>query len=161
MITSKPTNKTTTKNFIKALHKPREAFIASENSEKLRRALSHNIRTSGDIKYLTGVLVYFKRLNNNQWHSPAKVPGQEGQQVLVKNGSSYHCIDPCRLQQINNPPQTNNLSRSNERNTYPFSNQSVPAKNELQLYDTDSELSKDPETNHNIELMPSNSSTLI
>ena len=160
MITSKPTNKTTTKNFIKALHKPREAFIASENSEKLRRALSHNIRTSGDIKYLTGVLVHFKRLNSNQWHRPAKVPGQDGQ-VLVKNGSSYHRINPCRLQQINNPPQTNNLSRSNERNTYPFSNQSVPAKNELQLYDTDSELSKDPETNHNIELMPSNSSTLI
>ena len=65
---------------LEALHKVREAFIASENSEKLGRALSHNVRTSGDIKYLTGDSVYFKRLNSNQWHSPAKVLGQDGQQ---------------------------------------------------------------------------------
>ena len=37
---------------LETLHKAREAFIASENSEKLRIALSHNIQTSGDIKYL-------------------------------------------------------------------------------------------------------------
>ena len=35
-----------------ALHKAGEAFIQSESSGKLQRALSHNIRTSGDIKYL-------------------------------------------------------------------------------------------------------------
>ena len=32
----------------------REGFIAGKNSEKIRRALAHNIRTSGDIKYITG-----------------------------------------------------------------------------------------------------------
>ena len=64
-ITSTPTNKTIIKN-LGALLKAREAFIASENSWNLRRALSHNIRTSGDIKYLTGDSVYFKRLNSNQ-----------------------------------------------------------------------------------------------
>ena len=52
-ITSPTTNKTILKN-LEALHKAREAFIASENSEKLKRALSQNIRTSVDIKYLTG-----------------------------------------------------------------------------------------------------------
>ena len=88
-ITLTPTNKNIIKN-LEALHKAREAFIASENSEKLRRALSHNIRTSGDIKYLIEDSVYFKKLKSNQWHGPAKVLEQDGQQVPVKNGSSYH-----------------------------------------------------------------------
>ena len=65
-ITTTPTNKIITRN-LQALHKAREAFIASETSEKLKRALSHNMRTSGD--------------------SPAKVLGQDGEQVLIKNGS--------------------------------------------------------------------------
>ena len=73
--------------------------------------------------------------------SPAKVLGQDRQQVLVKNGSSYHCIHPCRLQLINNHPQPNNLSQLNEHNnTYPFNNQSISVGNEQQSYDTDSEL---------------------
>ena len=153
-ITSTPTNKTIIKN-LEALHKAREAFIANENSEKLRRALSDNIRTSSDIKYLTGDSAYFKRLSSNQWHGPAKVVGQDGQQLLFKNGSSYHHIHPCRLQLINNPSQPNNLSQSNEHNnTYPFNNQSISKENK-QPYDTNSESSDDLEKNHNIELMPS------
>ena len=50
-------------NNLVALHKARQAFIASESSEKLRRALRHNVRTTGDIKYITGDSVYFKRPN--------------------------------------------------------------------------------------------------
>ena len=42
-ITSTPTNKTIMKN-LEALHRARKTFITRENSEKLRRALSHNIR---------------------------------------------------------------------------------------------------------------------
>ena len=87
-LTSTPTNKIIYKN-LQAIQKEREAFIASKNSKKLRCALSHNIRTSGDVKYLTGDSVYFKRLDSNSWHGPAKVLGQDGQQVLVKNGSRY------------------------------------------------------------------------
>ena len=157
-ITSPPTHKTIIKN-VEALHKAREAFIASENSEKLRRALSYNITTSGDIKYFTGDSVYFKRLNSNQRYGPAKVLGQDGQQVLVKNGSSYHHIHPCRLRLINNPPQANNLSQSNKHNnTYPFNDQSISTENKQPAYDTDSESSDDLENSHNIELMPSYSS---
>ena len=125
-----------------------------KNSEEL----SHNIATSGDIKYFTGDSVYFQRLNSNQRYGPAKVLGQDGQQVLVKNGSSYHHIHPCRLQLINNPPQANNLSQSNKHNTYPFNNQSISTENKQQPYDTDSESSDDLENSHNIELIPSYSS---
>ena len=79
------------------LHRAREAFIQSESSEKLRRALNHNIRTSGDIKYLSGDSVFFKRANERHWRGPRKVLGQDGQQVLVKYGSRYVRVHPCRI----------------------------------------------------------------
>ena len=47
-----------------ALNKAREAFISSENSDKICCALSNNIRTSGDVKYITGDKVYYKRAND-------------------------------------------------------------------------------------------------
>ena len=46
---------------LNALHASRRAFLASECSEKLRRALRRNIRSSGDIKYFTGDKIYYKR----------------------------------------------------------------------------------------------------
>ena len=55
------------------IHKDREAFISSKNSEKIRWALSHNIRSSGDVKYVTGDSVYYKRIDSKEWHGPAKV----------------------------------------------------------------------------------------
>ena len=58
-----------------AIHRAREAFIASKNFKKIRRALSHNIRTCGDVKYITGDSVYYKRMNSREWHGPAKVLG--------------------------------------------------------------------------------------
>ena len=82
---------------LNALHRAREAFIESESSEKLRRALNHNIRSSGDIKYITGDRVYYKRLANRKWCGPAVVLGQDGQQVLVKHGGIYVRVHPCRL----------------------------------------------------------------
>ena len=97
------TNSSTTevlKNNLDALHKAREAFIQSENSEKIRRALSHNIRSTGDVKYCTGDMVYFKRDSSKSWHGPAKVIGQDSQQVLIKQGSYYIRVHPCRLQLI-------------------------------------------------------------
>ena len=82
---------------LNALHTARQAFIKSECSEKLRRALSHNVRTSGDIKYVTGDKVYYKRLAHKRWPGPAVFLGQDGQQVLVKHGGIYVRVHPCRL----------------------------------------------------------------
>ena len=92
-LTPSGTNKILTDNII-ALHKAREAFISSENSEKIRCALSNNIRTSGDVKYITGDKVYYKRANDRRWKCPAIVLGQDGQQVLVKYGSHYIRVNP-------------------------------------------------------------------
>ena len=49
---------------LNAIHKAQEAFIMSENSERICRALNHNIRTSNDTKFLSGNVVYYKRAND-------------------------------------------------------------------------------------------------
>ena len=107
------TNKILTDNLI-ALHKAREAFISSENSEKIRRALSNNIRTSGDAKYITGDIVYYKRANDRRWKGPASVLGQDGQQVLVKHGSHYIRVHPCRLTLKRTPITIQNKNKSTQ-----------------------------------------------
>ena len=82
--TPSDTNNVLTDNRI-ALHKAREAFISSEDSEKIIRALSNNIRTTGDAKFITRDKVYYKRANDRRWKGLASVLGQDGQQVLVKH----------------------------------------------------------------------------
>ena len=87
---------------LQALHKAREAFIQSENSDRIRRAISHNTRTSGDTKYITGDSVYYKRETSNAWHGPGRVLGQDGQQVLLKHGGYYVRVHRCRIQLVRN-----------------------------------------------------------
>ena len=82
---------------LEALHKAREAFVRSESSERISRALNHNVRTYNDVKYYTGDTVYFKRADEKKWRGPAKVLGQDGQQVLLKYGGYYTRSHPCRV----------------------------------------------------------------
>ena len=46
-----------------------------------------------------GDSAYYKRTHCKEWHGPVKVPGQDGHQ-LVKNGSNYIRVHPCRLQLV-------------------------------------------------------------
>ena len=45
---------------LNALHKAREAFTKSESSERIRRALRHNVRIYSDNVFVTGYSVYYK-----------------------------------------------------------------------------------------------------
>ena len=90
------TNKILTDN-LTALHRAREVFVANENSEKIRRALNHNVGNSGNVKYITIDSIYFKEANERHWRGPGKVFGQDGQQVLVKYGNTQMCVHPCRV----------------------------------------------------------------
>jgi len=111
-VTNKPASEIIREN-LEILHEARKAFIEAENSEKVRRALSSNIRTSGDIKYFSGDTVLYKRAANSGWHGPAKVLGQDGQQVMLKHGSFYVRVHPCRLQLEKNSIQTKAHSEKN------------------------------------------------
>ena len=82
---------------INAMHAARQSFIQSESSDRIRSALQYQTRTSGDVRYFTGDIVYYKRENNSQWHGPGTVIGQDGTQILVKQGSVYVPVHACRI----------------------------------------------------------------
>ena len=91
---------------LEAKAKAREAFIKAESSEKINRALTHNIRSSNNEKYFAGDVVLYKRLDSPKWHGPGTVLGHDGQTVLVRHGSRYVRVHPCRLQ-LDKPPMKN------------------------------------------------------
>ena len=94
---------------LNALHAARAAFISCENDERIRGALKSNVRGSGEVKYLTGDEVFYKRYDAVQWHGQdgqGTVIGQINQQVLVKHGCFYVRVHPCRLQIIKGTSRT-------------------------------------------------------
>ena len=141
-----------------ALHKAREAYVASKSSEKIHRALNHKVRTIGDTKYITGDSVYFKCVGERRWRGPRKVLGQDGQQVLVKYRSSYATVLPCRLTLECNHDKTNNkVSQALNPNG---SRQDQPKERHCRTFDEDSdeELDSQEEQNNDKEMnMLSNS----
>ena len=63
---------------------------------------------------MTGDQIYFKRANSREWHGPTIVLGQDGQQVLVKSGSTYILVHPCRLQLISRCDSTASSTLQND-----------------------------------------------
>ena len=88
-------------NNLNALHSARQAFIQAESSEKLQRALRHQIRPTLGVQYSNGDMVFYKRNEQDRWMGPGTVIGSENKQVLVKHGGSYVRVHPYRLQKFN------------------------------------------------------------
>lgn len=99
---------------LNALHSARENFIKNEASSKLKLALKHQTRTSGDVVYNTGDIVFYKRKDIPTWKGPGTVIGQDGQQVLIKHGSTYVRVHPCNIQLKN----ISHINNSNIHNTF-------------------------------------------
>ena len=97
---------------LNAIHAARQAFIQNESSEKVKCALTHQIRTSGDDTYTTGDLVFYKRGNSEQWHGPGTIVGQDGKQIFVKYGSTYVRLHTCRITHAINSDQ-NQINKTN------------------------------------------------
>ena len=97
------------------LHAARRAFIESESSEKIKRALRHKIRTN-ETNFEPGDKVYYLRDKCDRWLGPAKVIFQDGKVIFVRHGAFWIKVSPNRLckagdreflpaGQINNPVQ--------------------------------------------------------
>ena len=73
-----------------AIHAARGPFIVNEFSEKIRRALLHNVRANDVDNLQQDDLVYYKQNGDDRWHGPAVVViGKDGGQVIVKHGGVY------------------------------------------------------------------------
>ena len=149
---------------LNALHQARKMYVESENSDKIRRALRHNIRTDSSKKYYTGQIVFYKRINNKRWRGPGTILGQDGQQVLIKHGGTYVRVHPSRVSleseikiKINedqsDQKQSTDSSDSEHQTTETVTNQTNrnhKQRNEPFITDnsdSDSE-NKNPTTNH-------------
>ena len=83
---------------LNALHSARKAFIQAESSEKIQRALRHNVRGFSGLEYSNGDLVYYKRPSSDIWMGPGTVIGCENKQVVLKHGGAHYKVHPCKLQ---------------------------------------------------------------
>ena len=84
---------------LNALHESRRAYIQSESSERIRRALRTKVRAAEDI-YENGDRVYYKREGKERWLGPATVVFQDGKVVFVRHGGIFIRVSPNRLNKI-------------------------------------------------------------
>ena len=84
---------------LNALHESRRAYIQTESSERIRRALSTKVRAAEEI-YETGDRVYYKREGKERWLGPATVVFQDGKVVFVRHGGIFVRVSPNRLNKI-------------------------------------------------------------
>jgi len=78
------------------LHSARKAYIETEASERIRRALRSKIRAS-EQRYENGDHVYYKREGKERWLGPAKVVFQDGKVVFLRHGGVFVRVSPNRL----------------------------------------------------------------
>ena len=78
----------------------RRAFASAQTSAKLKRALRKPIRSYCDAIYNHGGNVFHKLPDQRRWQGPAAVIGCDGKVVLIRHGSIYRRVHPCRLQHV-------------------------------------------------------------
>ena len=78
------TSSDTVQKNMNALYSARKNVIAAENSEKIGRALRHQVRTYAYDECDNGDKVYFKRKHFKGWKGASVEMEKDGQAVLVK-----------------------------------------------------------------------------
>jgi len=85
---------------LRAMRAARENYVKAESSDRIKRALRHNVRTSCEANFLNGESVYFKRDKVRQWHGPATVIGQDGKQVILRYDSQVVRVHVSRIARV-------------------------------------------------------------
>ena len=103
-ITNKPpaNEEAVSQNIMKhlnVLHAARRAYTKAEASERIKRALRHNIRTSEE-QFHQGEKIFYKRDDCNRWRGPGKVIGQDGKILFIRHGSQLVRVATCRAVKV-------------------------------------------------------------
>ena len=111
-------NSVTVENNLKAMRKAREAFIQSESSEKIKRALRHNLRSSNNSYFEQGDKVYYKRNGSPRWKGPATVLGQDHKTILLRHGGEYVRVHQSSIMPVKNDQYQKDCNKGcEERNS--------------------------------------------
>ena len=82
---------------LNAMHTARHAAIQIESSERVKRALRHNVRPTDTADIEINDKVYYKRNSEDQWRGPGTVIGKDGKQIFVRHGGNYVRVHNFRL----------------------------------------------------------------
>ena len=147
-----------TKN-LKCMRDARKAFIETESSERVKRALTHNVRPSANNKFVNGDIVYYKSNDSRRWKGPGKVIGHDSTNVLIKHGAGYVRAHTCRVLPDRVVPEEQETSEATEsdQNTEKDSDEDL-AEEETQ-YSSESEEYKSPESENEREVNTRNEET--
>ena len=80
-----------------AIHSARKNYIQAENSQRIRQALKHQVKTYADEVWENGEKEYFRKKNLKGWKGHVVVLEQDGQFELVWHGGSYFRAHPSNL----------------------------------------------------------------
>lgn len=100
-------------NNLMALRKSREEFIKSDANERIKRALSQNIRKTEDDNVQIGSYVYYKREGEDRWRGPARVIGKDGKVNILRHGGQIVRAHICRVRGVEFPSKID-VNRVNE-----------------------------------------------
>ena len=137
---------------LNALHAARENFIKSENSDKIKKALRHNVRTYAEVHFSPGDKVFYKRRKDKRWQGPAKVLGKETNFVLIRHGAAFYRCHPCQLRMADTTKELENSVPSRptptRENRKPDDSSSSSDEEEIETEHTESETSERPPETH-------------
>ena len=146
-----------------------QAFVATESSEKIKRALRKQTRPSGHI-YQVGEEVYYKRDDNNKWRGLGRALGQDGPVVFVRHGSRYVKAHICRIQPASSSDIAADNTKVGDRN-YPMLNSVVeentgiakekPTAKDLEYSDNDSDEEQEVQDQVLGDMQPQNETQIV
>ena len=105
---------------LQGLHTARKEFIASESSERIRRALRHKVRAC-ERSYANGEKVYYKR-DADKWKGPAVVIGHDGNTYFLRHGANVVRVAANRIVGVEDGDSGVSDDRFLENNTTNLSN---------------------------------------
>ena len=82
---------------VNAMNSARQAFSKCESSNKIRKALRSQVRTSNSEFYQNGEKVMYKRKGSMKWSGPGVVLGRDSTHYILKHGNQYYKCSPIHM----------------------------------------------------------------
>ena len=102
---------------LEAKKKASEEFIKIVDCEKVKRALSRNVRDTNMDKINIGDEVYYKRNDSEEWHGPGKVMLLEKNIATVRHGGCTLRVHGVSL--VKAPEETSDVARRQSDSIFP------------------------------------------
>lgn len=136
---------------LNALHAARKAFIESESSERIRKALKKKVSTNNTI-FHHGDRVYYKRERDGRWRGPAHVIFQDGKIIFVRHGSVYVRVSANRIVKKGEEFQENNNKDGTIQEVGPAATNVIVAADDTTYEENTESIASDTEAEVDVDI---------